>query len=96
MHGLGITHIDALCHMFVRGEMYNGFLPADVRSNGGALRNSIMAAVDGLVGRCILIDVPVCAVPFQFLPAAPDRVGGTIWNAAEDLQEGPRSNPATW
>ena len=58
VHGLGITHIDALCHMFVRGEMYNGFLPADVRSNGGALRNSIMAAVDGLVGRCVLIDVP--------------------------------------
>jgi kynurenine formamidase len=58
VHGLGITHIDALCHMFVRGEMYNGFLPTDVRSNGGALRNSIMAAVDNLVGRCILIDVP--------------------------------------
>jgi len=58
VHGLGITHIDALCHMFVRGEMYNGFLPADVRSNGGAVRNSIMAAVDNLVGRCILIDVP--------------------------------------
>jgi kynurenine formamidase len=58
VHGLGITHIDALCHMFVRGEMYNGFLPSDVRSNGGARRNSIMAAVDNLVGRCILVDVP--------------------------------------
>lgn len=57
VHGLGITHIDALCHMFVRGEMYNGFPPTDVRSDG-ALRNSIMAAVDGLVGRCVLLDVP--------------------------------------
>ena len=58
VHGLGITHIDALCHMFVRGEMYNGFLPSDVRSNGGALRNSVMAAVDGLVGHAVLLDVP--------------------------------------
>ena len=24
VHGLGITHVDALCHTFVRGEMYNG------------------------------------------------------------------------
>ena len=24
VHGMGITHLDALCHMFVRGEMYNG------------------------------------------------------------------------
>ena len=34
VHGMGITHLDALCHMFVRGEMYNGRPAADVKSTG--------------------------------------------------------------
>jgi kynurenine formamidase len=56
VHGLGITHIDALCHMFVHGEMYNGAPATDVRSSG-ALRNSVMALADGLVGRGVLLDI---------------------------------------
>ena len=85
VHGLGITHIDALCHMFVRGEMYNGFLPADVRSNGGALRNSIMAAVDNLVGRCILIDVPRVRGVDYLEPHQTVTVGDLM--AAEEAQK---------
>lgn len=57
VHGLGITHIDALSHMFVRGKTYNGFLPSDVKSNG-ALRNTIMSMADGVVGRGVLLDIP--------------------------------------
>jgi kynurenine formamidase len=57
VHGLGITHVDALCHMFVRGEMYNGRPASDVRSDG-ARTNTIMALADGLVGRGVLLDVP--------------------------------------
>ncbi len=57
VHGLGITHVDALCHMFVHGEMYNGFPASDVRSDG-ARHNTIMAMAGGVVGRGILIDVP--------------------------------------
>ena len=30
VHGMGITHLDALCHMYVRGEMYNGRPAGDV------------------------------------------------------------------
>jgi kynurenine formamidase len=64
VHGLGLTHIDALCHMFVRGRMYNGFPAEDVRSTGAA-RNSIMALADGLIGRGVLLDVPAAlGVPF--------------------------------
>ena len=47
--GSVITHIDALSHMFVRGEMYNGRPPSDVRSTG-AQRNTVMTFADGLVG----------------------------------------------
>jgi kynurenine formamidase len=56
-HGMAVSHIDALCHVFVAGRMYNGFSAAEVRSTG-ARRNSIMAARDGIVGRGVLLDVP--------------------------------------
>ena len=57
VHGLGITHIDALCHMFVRGEMYGG-RPASLVRSTGALANTIMSAADGIIGRGVLLDVP--------------------------------------
>jgi kynurenine formamidase len=56
-HGLASSHIDALCHVFVEGQMYNGFPATDVRSTG-ARKNSIMAAKDGIVGRGVLLDIP--------------------------------------
>lgn len=56
VHGLGVTHIDALCHMFVRGRMYNGFPASEVRSDG-ARKNTILAFADGIVGRGVLLDV---------------------------------------
>ena len=58
-HGAAISHIDALCHVFVRGKMYNGFDASDVKSIG-ALRNAIdSAAADGIVGRGVLLDILV-------------------------------------
>jgi kynurenine formamidase len=56
-HGLASSHMDALCHVFVEGKMYNGFPATDVRSTG-ARRNSIMAAKDGIAGRAVLLDIP--------------------------------------
>jgi len=56
-HGLASSHIDALCHVFFEGKMYNGFPAQEVRSTG-ARKNSIMAARDGIVGRGVLLDIP--------------------------------------
>ena len=56
VHGLGVTHIDALCHMFVRGEMYNGYPASEVRSTGARL-NTVLSFADGIVGRGVLLDV---------------------------------------
>ena len=56
-HGMAVSHLDALCHVFVRGQMYNGFEASDVLSIG-ALRNTVMAAADGIVGRGVLLDIP--------------------------------------
>jgi kynurenine formamidase len=57
VHGLGTTHLDALCHMFVDGQMYNGRPAAQVTSSG-ASANSVMGAKDGIVGRGVLLDIP--------------------------------------
>lgn len=56
VHGLGVTHVDALCHMFVRGQMYGG-RPADEVRSDGARRNTTASFADGIVGRGVLLDV---------------------------------------
>ncbi len=57
VHGLSTTHVDALSHMFVRGEMFGGRPASDVRSDG-ALSNTVLSMADGVVGRGVLLDVP--------------------------------------
>ncbi len=56
-HGMATSHIDALCHVFVDGQMYNGFPATDVKSTG-ATKGSIMCAEHGIVGRGVLLDLP--------------------------------------
>ena len=56
-HGMATSHIDALCHVFVDEQMYNGFSKHEVKSTG-ALRGSIMCAKDGIVSRGVLLDIP--------------------------------------
>lgn len=57
VHGLSTTHVDALSHMFVRGEMFGGRPASDVRSDG-ARSNTVMSMADGVVGRGVLLDIP--------------------------------------
>jgi kynurenine formamidase len=57
IHGLWTTHVDALSHMFVRGEMYGGHGASEVRSDG-ARANSVMSMAQGVVGRGVLLDIP--------------------------------------
>ena len=56
-HGMAVSHLDALCHVFVNGRMYNDRPAGDVLSTG-ARRNAVTVASDGIVGRGVLIDVP--------------------------------------
>ena len=56
-HGMATSHIDALCHVFVDEQMYNGFPASEVKSTG-ARKGSIMCAKDGVVGRGVLLDIP--------------------------------------
>ena len=56
-HGMATSHIDALCHVLVDGQMYNGFSKHEVKSTG-ARRCSIMCARDGISSRGVLLDIP--------------------------------------
>ena len=56
-HGMASSHLDALCHVFQSGRMYNGHPATDVKSTG-ARRNTVMTLKDGVAGRGVLLDVP--------------------------------------
>lgn len=56
-HGFTVTHLDALCHVFYDGKMYNGFSQHEVREDGAA-KLSIIEAKDGVFTRGVLMDFP--------------------------------------
>lgn len=89
IHGLWTTHVDALSHMFVRGRMYGGRPPSDVRSDG-ARANTVLSMAAGVVGRGVLLDVPRAlgvdplSPGHQVIPADLDAA-----EAAEGVSVGP-------
>lgn len=58
-HGFGTTHLDALCHVMWKGRMYNDIDARQVTTDRGARRLSVEAMAGGIVGRGVLLDVPV-------------------------------------
>jgi kynurenine formamidase len=56
-HGLGMTHLDALTHMFYGDKMYNGFSRQTVTA-AGAEKLSVIELKGGIFTRGILFDIP--------------------------------------
>src|SRR5581483_1241425 len=56
-HGFTVTHVDALCHIFWNGKMYNGFSQREV-TDKGAGKLSIERLRHGIVTHAILVDLP--------------------------------------
>ena len=56
-HGLATTHLDALCHHFYRGKMYNDFDYTEVDFQG-AHKCAIDVARMGVISRGVLLDIP--------------------------------------
>ena len=56
-HGYQHTHLDALCHMFWQGKMYNGFAQDEVNQQGAA-KLAITNLRHGIFTRGILMDIP--------------------------------------
>ena len=56
-HGYATTHVDALCHIFWEGKMWNG-KPASEVTSIGAKSASVDAWSQGIVTRGVLLDIP--------------------------------------
>jgi kynurenine formamidase len=56
-HGFATSHIDALCHIFHEGRIFNGY-PAETVTAHGATRLGIHHLQSGIVTRGVLFDVP--------------------------------------
>jgi kynurenine formamidase len=56
-HGFATSHIDALCHIFHEGRIFNGY-PAETVTAHGATRLGIHHLRSGIVTRGVLLDVP--------------------------------------
>jgi kynurenine formamidase len=54
-HGFATSHIDALCHIFHEGKLYNGYSAERVTAHG-ALDLGIHELRDGVVSRGVLLD----------------------------------------
>lgn len=56
-HGYATSHIDALCHIFHDGKIFNGYSAETVTAHG-ATRLGIHHLQSGIVTRGVLLDVP--------------------------------------
>ena len=56
-HGFTATHLDALCHIFYNGRMYNGF-PKEQVTAKGAGKLSVNRIRNGIFTRAVLMDMP--------------------------------------
>jgi kynurenine formamidase len=55
-HGFATSHLDALCHVFHEGKIYNGY-PIDTVTAHGATRLGIHHLAAGIVTRGVLLDM---------------------------------------
>jgi kynurenine formamidase len=56
-HGFATSHLDALCHVFHEGKIYNGY-PIGTVTAHGATRLGIHHLQAGIVTRGVLLDIP--------------------------------------
>jgi len=57
-HGVASTHIDALCHTWDEGGMWNGRDPKQEITFDGATFGSVEHWSEGIITRCVILDVP--------------------------------------
>ncbi len=57
-HGTATTHIDALCHVWDSGGMWDGKSPDETLNFSGGTYGTVDAWSDGILTRGVLLDVP--------------------------------------
>src|SRR3954470_10971951 len=56
-HGLDVTHLDSLAHIFWDGRLYGGAPASMVSDRQGALVHDVLAVRDGVTTRGVLLDI---------------------------------------
>jgi kynurenine formamidase len=56
-HGLDVTHLDSLAHLFWDGKMYGGTPASLVSDRQGALKHDVLAMSQGTTTRGVLLDI---------------------------------------
>jgi kynurenine formamidase len=69
-HGFSTSHLDALCHIFHEGTLYNGY-PAETVTAHGATKLGIHQLRAGIVTRGVLLDIPALRGVDALAPGEP-------------------------
>ncbi len=90
-HGLTVAHMDALCHFFFDGQLYNGYPVADhISPERGCEKGDIMAWRDGIATRAVLYDIPQLQGVDWVEPGRPiTRADLEAWEAQAGVRAGP-------
>jgi len=90
-HGNTVSHMDAFCHFFFEGKMYNGYPVADnISPETGCRKDSIMAWKDGVVTRAVLYDMPQLKGVDSIEPGTPiTRADLEAWEKMAKIKAGP-------
>jgi len=56
-HGLDVTHLDSLAHIFWDGKMYGGVSASLVSDRQGATMHDVLAVAQGVTTRGVLLDI---------------------------------------
>jgi kynurenine formamidase len=90
-HGLAVAHMDAFCHFFADGRMYNGFPVAEnITKDRGCLKGDVMAWKDGVVTRAVLYDIPQLKGVEWVEPGTPITVADLeAWEDKAGVKAGP-------
>ena len=91
-HGHSTTHLDALCHMFTDGKMYNGYPASDVKFTG-ARNGGVQEWRNGIVTRGVVYDIPRLRGKPYLEPGEPVQ-GWELQDAAEAQGIEPRPGDA--
>lgn len=88
-HGWSHTHIDALCHIFDQGKMYNGFPQSRVTASDGCQVLGVDRIREGLFTRGVLVDIPAFRGTRWLEPGAPITADElTAWEARTGTKVG--------
>jgi kynurenine formamidase len=92
-HGFATSHLDALCHIFGDGHLYNGY-PIESVTAHGATQLGIEHLASGIATRGVLLDVPAVLGVEALEPGTPifpedleaaERAGGTTVRSGDAL-----------